>query len=156
MGAASTALDLFINVCKQVIRGVTRALGDCESRQFNCVLEPVFGTQDSDVGALPMPTRRRERRAGASETKCSVQRRERLAGASETKSSRLLLQTLPPPNSLPPHCAPPGGDGGSPAASGGVQRRPSAVARVGEEPRASPAPTARQLGHAIPLAHAWS
>ena len=36
-----------------------------------------------------------------------------------------------------------GGDGGSPAASGGVQRRPSAVARVGEEPRASPAPTAR-------------
>lgn len=57
MGAASAALDLFIAVCRQVIRGVTRALGDCESRQFNCVLEPVFGTQDSDVGALPMPTR---------------------------------------------------------------------------------------------------
>ena len=51
----------------------------------------------------------------------------------------------------PPHCAPPGGDGGSPAASGGVQRRPSAVARVGEEPRASPAPTARPRRGAVRL-----
>jgi hypothetical protein len=66
MGAASKALDLFIAVCRQVIRGVTRALGDCESRQFNCVLEPVFGTQDSDVGALPNSSCRARRQTRAS------------------------------------------------------------------------------------------
>jgi len=41
--------------------------------------------------------------------------------------------------------------GAFPGAPAGVQGRPSAVARVGEEPRASPAPTARPRAAAVRL-----
>jgi hypothetical protein len=50
-------LDGFISVCRDMIAGITRAIGTCETKSFNCVLEPVFGGEDTDFGALPMPTR---------------------------------------------------------------------------------------------------
>jgi len=50
-------LDGFIGTARDIISGITRAIGNCAPKSFNCVIEPVFGEQDSDFGTLPMPTR---------------------------------------------------------------------------------------------------
>ena len=50
-------LDSFISVCRDIISGISCALGTCETKSFNCVLELAFGSEDTDFGALPMPTR---------------------------------------------------------------------------------------------------
>jgi hypothetical protein len=49
-------LDSFVSTCKDMIAGITRAVGTCETKSFNCVIEPVFGGNDTDFGTLPMPT----------------------------------------------------------------------------------------------------
>lgn len=56
-GHGVDVLDGFIKVCRDVVSGISRALGTCETKSFNCVIEPAFGSEDSDFGALPMPTR---------------------------------------------------------------------------------------------------
>ena len=50
-------LDSFVTTCRDMISGITRAIGTCETKSFNCVIEPVFGGNDTDFGTLPMPTR---------------------------------------------------------------------------------------------------
>ncbi len=49
-------LEGFVDTCRDVVTGISRARA-CETKSFNCVLEPVFGEEDTDFGTLPMPTR---------------------------------------------------------------------------------------------------
>ena len=55
-GHGLTVLEGFVDTCRDVVTGITRALGTCETKSFNCVLEQVFGEEDTDFG-MPMPTR---------------------------------------------------------------------------------------------------
>ena len=50
-------LDNFISTCRDMVAGITRTLGTCAPKNFNCVVEPTFGGNDTDFGTLPMPTR---------------------------------------------------------------------------------------------------
>jgi hypothetical protein len=50
-------LNDFVSTCRDMIAGITRALGTCPTKNFNCVIEPSFGSNDTDFGTLPMPTR---------------------------------------------------------------------------------------------------
>ena len=49
--------DSFIETLQKMIGGLKRGLGECATKDMQCFFEPAFGDYDSDVGALPMPTR---------------------------------------------------------------------------------------------------
>ena len=49
--------DSFIFNCKKMVTGLTNGIGQCVTKDMNCFFEPAFGAYDSDVDALPMPTR---------------------------------------------------------------------------------------------------
>ena len=56
-GQGRQVLDDFIATLRTMVAGITAALGTCEPKSFNCVLEPVFSDEDTTLGVLPAPTR---------------------------------------------------------------------------------------------------
>jgi hypothetical protein len=49
--------DSFIETLHKMIGGLKKGLCECVTKDMKCFLETAFGDYDSDVGALPMPTR---------------------------------------------------------------------------------------------------